>query len=178
MARLLQAPHSTDWPRRRQGRRDAPRPGSGPGWGEATVLPGGALSFLPTLGTGQRRERTPSGRLSTAVLSALQARFSLVLDPTPSGQISLVLGLLNKEVSVQGGSTEGSPEGQEERWARGEWTQPLEHQQAMWAQGTGQMDTPGGGWAGGHRYLILSAGQGGLAQPSPQTPAAAHQCPP
>ena len=109
--------------------------------------------------------------------SALQARFSLVLDPTPSGQICLVLEFLNKEVSVQGGSTEGSPEGQE-RQAGGEWVQPLEHHQAMWAQGTEQMGTPGGGWAGGHRYLILSAGQGGLAQTGPQTPTAAHRCPP
>lgn len=104
--------------------------------------------------------------------SALQARFSLVLDPAPSGQICLVLEFLNKEVSVQGGSTEGSPEGQERRTG-GEWVQPLEHHQAMWAQGTEQMGRPGG-----HRYLILSAGQGGLAQPSPQTPTAAHRCPP
>lgn len=163
-------------------------PLTGPGEGEAGGMRQG-LDLAQVGGRPQSCQAGPSAssqpwalvREESALLlegsvparsSALQARFSLVLDPAPSGQICLVLEFLNKEVSVQGGSTEGSPEGQERRTG-GEWVQPLEHHQAMWAQGTEQMGMPGG-----HRYLILSAGQGGLAQPSPQTPTAAHRCPP
>lgn len=103
-----------------------------------------------------------------AASSALQAHFSLVLDPAPSGQISLVLGFLNKVVSVQGGSTEGSPEGQEERWAGEEWAQPLDRAPAGHVgprhRADGHARAGVGGWAQ-TSHAICWSGRPGSAQP-------------